>query len=72
MAVLALAVPVVGFGFKPTIIALILYGFFPIVRNTIAGIESMPNEVKEAAKGMGMTGSQILSKLELPLASKII
>ncbi|HCW93286.1 MAG TPA: ABC transporter [Flexistipes sinusarabici] len=72
VAVLALAVPVVGFGFKPTIIALILYGFFPIVRNTIAGIESVPKEVREAAKGMGMTGVQILSKVELPLASKII
>ena len=72
VAVLALAVPVVGFGFKPTIIALILYGFFPIVRNTIAGIESVPKEVKESAKGMGMTGIQILSKVELPLASKII
>ncbi|MEC9492704.1 ABC transporter permease [Flexistipes sp.] len=72
VAVLALAVPVVGFGFKPTIIALILYGFFPIVRNTIAGIESVPKDVKEAAKGMGMTGVQILAKVELPLASKII
>jgi osmoprotectant transport system permease protein len=72
VAVLALAVPVVGFGFKPTIIALILYGFFPIVRNTIAGIESVPKEVKESAKGMGMTGIQILAKVELPLASKII
>lgn len=72
VAVLALAVPVVGFGVKPTIIALILYGLFPIIRNTIVGIESVPSDVKEAAKGMGMAGFQILTKVELPLASKII
>lgn len=72
VAVLALAVPIIGFGIKPTIIALILYGFFPIVRNTIAGLESVPQDVKEAAKGMGMTSGQVLCKVEFPLALKII
>jgi len=72
MAVLAIAVPVVGFGFKPTIIALFLYGLLPIVRNTIAGIDSVASDVLEAAGGMGMTPSQVLMSVEIPLAMPVI
>jgi len=72
VAVLALAVPLVGFGAKPTIIALLFYGIFPIVRNTIAGIESVPAEIKEAARGVGMYDLEILFKVELPMAASII
>ena len=52
VAVLALAVPAVGFGFKPTIIALLLYGLLPIIRNTITGIETVDKAVLEAARGI--------------------
>ncbi len=72
VAVLALAVPAVGFGAKPTIIALFLYGILPIIRNTIAGLESVSSSVLEAARGMGMTKWQVLWRLEMPLASGII
>lgn len=72
VAVLALAVPMVGFGAKPTIIALFCYGIFPIVRNTIAGIESVAEDVKEAAKGIGMSDREVLYKVELPLSVPII
>lgn len=72
VAVLALAVPAVGFGAAPTIIALFLYGLLPIVRNTISGLEAVPVPVVEAARGMGMTGWQSLCKVELPLASRVI
>jgi osmoprotectant transport system permease protein len=72
VAVLALAVPVVGFGFKPTIIALLLYGLLPIIRNTIAGIEALDPAVLEAAQGMGMTPGQVLTRVELPLAAPVI
>ena len=72
VAVLALAVPAVGFGFKPTIIALFLYGLLPVIRNTITGIESLEPAVLEAARGMGMTPSQVLARVELPLASPVI
>jgi osmoprotectant transport system permease protein len=51
VAVLAISVPVVGFGFKPTIIALFLYGLLPIVRNTITGIDSVASDILEAANG---------------------
>ncbi|MDD5683521.1 MAG: ABC transporter permease [Thermotogaceae bacterium] len=72
VAVLALAVPLLGFGFKPTVAALLLYGLLPIVRNTITGIENIPSEVREAAYGMGMSSWQVLFKIELPLALKVI
>ena len=72
VAVLAVAVPVVGFGFKPTVIALLLYGLLPILRNTIAGLEALDPAVLEAARGMGMTPRQVLARVELPLAAPVI
>lgn len=72
VAVLAIAVPVVGFGFKPTVIALFLYGLLPVIRNTIAGLESVPSHITESASGMGMTPFQVLAKVELPLAWPVI
>jgi osmoprotectant transport system permease protein len=65
-------VPLVGFGFKPTVIALFLYGLLPVVRNTIAGIESVDPDVPDAAAGMGMTSLQVLTRIELPLAWPVI
>ena len=72
VAILALAVPFIGFGFKPTIAALFLYSILPVVRNTISGIEAVPAPLIEAAFGMGMTPIQILFKVEIPLAIKVI
>jgi osmoprotectant transport system permease protein len=72
VAVLALAVPAVGFGAAPTIIALFLYGLLPIVRNTISGLEAVSPAVGEAAKGMGMNELQALARVELPLAFPVI
>ncbi|MBB3191891.1 ABC transporter permease [Halomonas cerina] len=72
VAVLALAVPVLGFGTVPVIVALLLYGLLPIVRNTLVGIEGIDAGVREAARGMGMTGGQILRQVELPLAAPVI
>jgi len=72
VAVLALAVPAVGFGEKPTLIALFLYGLLPIFENTLAGLTTLPANVVEAARGVGMTDRQRLLKVELPLALPII
>jgi len=72
VAVLALSVPMLGFGAGPVILSLILYGLLPIVRNTLAGIEAVDAATKEAARGMGMSGWQILWRVELPLAFPII
>ena len=72
VAVLALAVPAVGFGEKPTLIALFLYGLLPIFENALTGLTTLPAPVVEAAKGVGMTGWQRLTKVELPLALPVI
>lgn len=72
VAVLALAVPAVGFGAQPTIIALFLYGLLPVVRNTITGLQTVAPEVRESATGMGMTEGQRLWRVEFPLALPVI
>ncbi len=72
VAVLALAVPALGFGTLPIIVALVLYGALPIVRNTLGGIQGVDKEVKSASAAMGMTGWQTLCQVELPLAAPVI
>jgi osmoprotectant transport system permease protein len=72
VAVLAVAVPVLGYGYLPTFLALALYGFLPIVANVIAGIEGVPASVREAALGMGYGPLRLLVEVELPLAAPVI
>jgi osmoprotectant transport system permease protein len=72
VAVLALAVPAVGFGEKPTLIALFLYGLLPIFENTLTALTNLPRSVMEAARGSGMTPFQRLMQVELPLSLPII
>lgn len=72
VAVLALAVPVLGFGTAPTLVALFLYGLLPIFENTLAGLTTLPPAVTDAAMGVGMTGWQRLLRVELPLALPVI
>ena len=71
-AVLALAVPALGFGPLPTLMALFLYGLLPIIENTLAGLETVPEAVREAADGMGLSAWQRLRDVELPLAAPAI
>ena len=72
VAVLALAVPAFGYGPVPTMIALTLYGILPILKNTLAGLASVPAAVREAGEAMGLTRSQLLRDVELPLAAPTI
>ena len=72
VAVLALAVPAMGFGDRPALLALTLYGLLPVVQNTIAGLEGVPEPVREAARGLGMRPWQVLLHAELPLAAPVI
>ncbi|VTM11929.1 osmoprotectant ABC transporter inner membrane protein YehW [Klebsiella pneumoniae] len=72
VAVLAMAVPVLGFGWLPALIALALYGILPVLLGTLAGLGSIPPGVSGVAEGMGMTGWQRLYKVELPLAAPVI
>jgi osmoprotectant transport system permease protein len=72
VAVLAIAVPLVGFGQIPTLIALFAYGLLPIFENTVAGLQTCPRSVIEAADGMGMSARTRLFGIELPLAMPLI
>ena len=68
VAVLAIAAPLIGFGETPALIALALYGLLPVVQQTLAGLGSVPEDVLDAATGLGMTPAQRLWQVEWPLA----
>ena len=72
LAVLALAMSVLGIGFWPSIFGLWIYSLLPIVRNTYQGILAVPGHLMEAAIGMGMTRQQILWRVEIPNALFVI
>ncbi len=59
-------------GFATALVALVVYSFLPVLRNTITGIAQVDPNVRESAKGMGMTSGQVLRRIELPLASPVI
>ena len=62
----------VGLGNPPVIVGLAMYALMPITRNTRAGIIVVDAGVVEAARGMGMNGTQLLTRVELPLAVPVI
>jgi osmoprotectant transport system permease protein len=61
-----------AFGFTPTVVALVLLAIPPILTNAYVGIQSVDPDMVEAARGMGMTEREVLTKLELPLAASLI
>ena len=68
VAVLAVAVPLVGFGELPALIALALYGLLPVMQGTVSGLQSVPPAAIQSATGMGMSPWQLLRQVEIPLA----
>lgn len=68
VAVLAVAVPVVGFGELPALLALSLFGLLPVLQATLAGLESVPQPVQESARAMGLGPWQQLRHVQVPLA----
>ncbi|WP_423193037.1 ABC transporter permease [Cupriavidus sp. H18C2] len=72
LAVLALALAVLGIGERPAILALWLASLLPIVRNTYEGLRTVSPALKEAARGIGMTPCQRLVRVELPNALPVI
>jgi len=61
-----------GIGVRTAIVALVLYSLLPIIRNTFIGISGVDPAIREAGRGMGMTGGQLLWKVEIPLAMGVI
>lgn len=68
LALLALMIPLFGIGVIPALIALVLYGLLPVVANTIAGLRQIPADLLDAADGIGLTQSQVLGWVQMPLA----
>jgi osmoprotectant transport system permease protein len=68
----AAAIGIAGIGSAPALLALFLYSLLPVVANTVAGLDGVPLEAEEAARGMGMTDSERLRQIELPLAFPVI
>lgn len=61
-----------GIGYVPAVIAVLLYSQLPIIRNTYTAINNVDPALREAARGMGMTPLQRLSRVEIPLAIPVI
>ncbi|WP_343035060.1 ABC transporter permease [Sporosarcina jiandibaonis] len=72
IALFGFLLPVVGIGLRPTIIALVMFGLLPVLRNVYTGINEVDEHLVSAGKGMGMTDRQILTMIELPLALPVI
>lgn len=72
VAVLALSVPLLGYGGPPTFVALAVYATLPVTASTIAGLHAVPRDVKDAALGLGFSAMRRLFDVELPLAAPII
>jgi len=71
-ALFGLLIGPLGLGATPAVVALVMYGLLPIVRNTIVGLRSVDPAVVESAQGMGMGRYRRLLRIELPLAWPII
>ena len=72
IAFLAVAIPYLGLGFRPAIVALTLLGIPPVLLNTSTGIRGIDPAIIDAARGMGMTPWQILTRIQTPLVLPVI
>ncbi|MEW8955757.1 glycine betaine ABC transporter substrate-binding protein [Clostridium sp.] len=72
LALLGLLIPLVGIGSKPAIVMVVLYALLPIVKNTYTGLKSIDESMLEAATGIGLTKSQVLRMIQIPLALPVI
>lgn len=71
-ALLALTVPILGYGIEGALIALVIYALMPIIYNVVIGIEEVSADAVDAAKGMGMTEFEIYKNVKIPLALEVI
>lgn len=72
IALLAFMIPLLGIGVVPALVALFLYGLYPIVRNTYTGVRDADAEAVRAGEALGMTPLQVLAYVRLPLAAPVI
>ncbi|MBA4115266.1 MAG: ABC transporter permease, partial [Rubrobacter sp.] len=72
LAILALVFPLLGFGFAPSLVALVLLAIPPILINASTGLRQVSPQVIDAARGMGLSGGQILGRIQIPIAAPVI
>lgn len=72
LALFGLLIPIVGIGYPPVVIALVMYAQLPIMRNTYIGLSEVPEASNEVAAGIGMTPFQRLRQVQLPIALPVI
>jgi osmoprotectant transport system permease protein len=72
LAFLALLIPIVGLGKTNAVICMVAFSLMIMIRNVAIGIREVPRDVIDAAEGMGMSRFQVLTRIELPLASPVI
>ena len=72
IALIGLLIPLIGIGERNAIIAIVLYGIMPMVRNTYTGITNIDASTIDAALGLGSTKRQIMFRIRLPLAASVI
>ena len=72
LALFGLLVAPLGLGRPPAVAALAIYSLLPVLRNTVVGLNGVPDDVLEAARGMGMTEAQSLRRVRLPLALPVV
>lgn len=72
LAFFVMLMPIMGIGRQPVLVALTAYCLLILIRNVVTGLDSVPEDTKDAARGMGLTNRQILTGVELPLALPVI
>jgi osmoprotectant transport system permease protein len=72
LAILALALPLLGIGFASALLALTALAIPPILINASTGLREVNKDVIDAARGMGLSGGQILTRIQLPIAAPVI
>ncbi|AGK55348.1 ABC transporter permease/substrate-binding protein [Bacillus sp. 1NLA3E] len=72
LALLGFLIPFIGIGSTPAVVMVVLYSLLPIVKNTYTGLTNIDSDILEAAEGIGLTKSQTMRKIQLPLAFPMI
>ena len=72
IGILVLMAVSVGIGFDKAVYALVIYATLPVLRNTMVGLDQVDPALTEAGRGMGLTGWQVLRRIELPLSVPVV
>ena len=72
LALLGFLIPLIGISEKTAIILVVMYAILPIVKNTFVGLTNISPETLEVARGLGLTGFQILTKVQIPMATPVM